>query len=77
MTSQNKLMRPGEVTSKWFSVNLILFRDGGKELVEKYIEKNYKKESSRVSLCFNQAGNLQIDISCINLRLKEFWTGEW
>ena len=52
-------------------------RDGVQELVEKYIEKNYKKESSRVSLCFNQAGHLQIDISCINLRLKEFWTGEW
>lgn len=46
-------------------------------MIEQYVQDHYKKECSRVNLCFNQAGHLQIDISCINIQLGKCWTGEW
>jgi capping protein (actin filament) muscle Z-line, alpha len=37
----------------------------------------YKEGTTRASLCFNQNGQLQIDISCINLNHAAWWGGEW
>lgn len=45
--------------------------------VDEYVRTHYKEGTTRASLCFNQGGNLQIDISCINLNLGHFWGGEW
>lgn len=45
--------------------------------MDKYIAKAYREGTTRAALCFNQNGNLQIDISCINLNFKNFWGGEW
>lgn len=47
------------------------------EAVDKYIGYHYRDGTTRAALCFNQAGNLQIDISCINLNFNNFWGGEW
>lgn len=63
---------PEQIDPEWGS-----YKDGVAELIEEYVTRCYKKDASRASLCFNQAGHLQVDISCINLRLNQFWTGEW
>ena len=41
------------------------------------ISLQYRDGTARACLCFNQDGNLQIDISCINLKLDACWGGEW
>ena len=38
---------------------------------------HYKDGTTRAALCFNQAGQLQIDISCISTNFQAFWGGEW
>lgn len=45
--------------------------------VDEYISSNYRDGTARACLCFNQDGNLQIDISCINTNFNAFWGGEW
>ena len=63
-----------------FRANLRLFdyyRAQVETSVDKYIENNYRSGTTRAALTFNQQGNLQIDISCINLKLDHFWGGEW
>ena len=52
-------------------------RAGVEAAIDQYISVNYKAETTRACLCFNQDGNLQIDISCINTNFKNFWGGEW
>ena len=54
-----------------------MYRAGIEASVDTYIAQNYKAETTRACLCFNQDGNLQIDISCINTNFKAFWGGEW
>lgn len=57
--------------------NCANFRAGIEAAVDTYISVNYKQGTTRACLCFNQDGNLQIDISCINTNFKAFWGGEW
>lgn len=45
--------------------------------VDTYINRCYKDNTARAALCFNQNGQIQIDISCINLNFKQYWGGEW
>jgi hypothetical protein len=47
------------------------------EAVDAYIYRVFKEGTTRASLCFNQQGQLQIDISCINLNFPAYWGGEW
>lgn len=63
---------PEQLDAEWAT-----YKAAVNEEVESYVDKAYKSGTTRASLCFNQAGNLQIDISCINLNLKHFWGGEW
>lgn len=55
----------------------IFCRQGVQELVDDYVNTAYKKDCSRCALSFNQGGQLQVDISCINVNLGQFWVGEW
>lgn len=45
--------------------------------MDTYIQGKYRDGTTRACLCFNQDGNLQIDISCINTNFTNFWGGEW
>jgi hypothetical protein len=63
---------PEQIDNEWGA-----YKNGVQEHVEAYVENNYKKDCSRVSLCFNQAGHLQIDIGVINVKFAQCWTGEW
>ena len=68
-------MNNGLLTSKISPI--ISFRAQVQEAVEAYVSKAYRSGTTRASLCFNAEGQLQIDISCINLNIKAFWGGEW
>ena len=52
-------------------------RAGIETAVDTYISQNYRDGTTRACLCFNQDGNLQVDISCINTNFTSFWGGEW
>ncbi len=67
-------MQSGEATSK---SEHVIYRAAVNASVDEYVRTHYKDGTTRASLCFNQLGNLQIDISCINLNLGHFWGGEW
>ena len=54
-----------------------MFRAGIETAIDEYITANYKQGTTRACLCFNQDGNLQVDISCINTNFNSFWGGEW
>ena len=45
--------------------------------MDAYIQNNFRDGTTRACLCFNQDGNLQVDISCINTNFNSFWGGEW
>lgn len=45
--------------------------------IDGYVYRVFKEGTTRASLCFNQQGQLQIDISCINLNFPAYWGGEW
>ena len=47
------------------------------DAVDGYVYRVFKEGTTRAALCFNQQGQLQIDISCINLNFAAFWGGEW
>ena len=73
-------MNNGQPTSKFHSFNVKAYlnsRDGVQEAIDNYIKLQYREGTTRACLCFNQDGNLQIDISCINLKLDKCWGGEW
>ena len=80
VTSQSNLMNNGQPTSKFISI--IIFdrksiRNGIQQAIDDYVAAQYRDGTARACLCFNQDGNLQIDISCINLKLEACWGGEW
>ena len=52
-------------------------RAGVAEAVDGYVYRVFKEGTTTASLCFNQNGQLQIDISCINLNFPAYWGGEW
>lgn len=56
---------------------LFFSRSGVETAIDTYVKDNYKEGTARACLCFNQDGNLQIDISCINTNFTNFWGGEW
>jgi len=72
-------MKNGELTSKFEPRVLSLFvcRTAVNEEVDAYVERQYTKNKARASICFNEEGKLQVDISCISTNLGKFWTGEW
>lgn len=71
-------MRTGLRTSKFciWGVDLHV-RAGVADAVDAYVFRVFKEGTTRASLCFNQSGHLQIDISCINLNFTSYWGGEW
>lgn len=54
-----------------------LCRTAVNEEVDAYVERQFTKNKARASICFNEEGKLQVDISCISTNLGKFWTGEW
>lgn len=56
---------------------LFSYRAGIQQSIDDYVNRQYKSGATRAALCFNQDGNLQIDISCINTNFSNFWGGEW
>lgn len=58
-TILNNLMKSGLLTSKQtYSCHNYFNRASVSANVEAYVEKAYKENSTRASLCFNQSGNL-------------------
>lgn len=53
------------------------FRTAVNNEIDAYVERKYAKDKARASICFNEEGKLQIDISSISTQLNKFWTGEW
>lgn len=63
---------PEQLDEQWQT-----YKNGIQGSIDEYVSMHYRDGTARASLCFNQDGNLQIDISCINLKLEACWGGEW
>ena len=70
-------MKIGLPTSKFDFRRDLSFRAGVALAIDAYVYRVFKEGTTRASLCFNQQGQLQIDISCINLNFSNYWGGEW
>ena len=75
-TTLSSSTKTGRLTSKSSFAN-DFFRAGVASAIDAYVYRCFKDGTTRASLCFNQQGQLQIDISCINLNFASYWGGEW
>jgi len=68
----NESENPEALDEQWTQ-----YKSEVQEALEAYVKRNFRDGTTRATLFFNEDSQLQIEISCINVNLPNFWGGEW
>ena len=68
----NESETPEQIDEQWAT-----YKGEVQQSLEAYVKRNFRDGTTRATLFFNGDGQLQIEISCINVNLPNFWGGEW